>query len=209
MASKLTKEHLEQIAEYIAEKFPGIKQRRSSSANSREIEIDIRERIVRVEEELKNQSNIIRELIISMDKRFQEFRFEMNARFEQVDKRLDQVDKRLDQVDKRLDQVDKRLDQVDKRFDQVDKRFDQIDKHFDQIDKHFEQIDKHFEHVNKRFEQVDKHFEQVSKRFELTDKQIDNLRTDMDRRFTMMMWFTGLGLTIVTTFLTGALVLLR
>lgn len=153
MASKLTKEHLEQIAEYIAEKFPGIKQRRSSYANSREIEIDIRERIVRVEEELKNQSNIIRELITSMDKRFQEFRFEMNARFEQVDKRLDQVDKRLDQVDKR--------------------------------------------------------FEQIDKRFELTDKQIDNLRTDMDRRFTMMMWFTGLGLTIVTTFLTGALVLLR
>ncbi len=167
MASKLTKEHLEQIAEYIAEKFPGIKQRRSSSANSREIEIEIRERIVRVEEELKNQNNIIRELIISVDKRFQEFRFEMNARFEQVDKRLDQIDKRLDQVDKRFEQVDRHFDQVDKRFEQVDKRFD------------------------------------------LTDKQIDNLRTDMDRRFTMMMWFTGIGLTIVTTFLTGAIVLMR
>jgi len=139
MASKLTKEHLEQIAEYLADKFPAIKQRRASAANSREIEIEIRERIVRVEEELKNQRDIIRELIISMDKRFHEIRLAMNV----------------------------------------------------------------------RFEQVDKHFEQIYKRFESTDKQVDNLRTDMDKRFTMMMWFTGLGLTIVTTFLTGALVLLR
>jgi hypothetical protein len=59
--------------------------------------------------------------------------------------------------------------------------------------------------MDKRFEQVDKRFEQVDKRFELIDKRFE----DVDRRFTMMMWFTGLGLTIVTAFITGAMVLLK
>jgi len=37
-----------------------------------------------------------------MDKRFEELRQDMNARFEQVDKRFEQVDKRFEQVDKRF-----------------------------------------------------------------------------------------------------------
>lgn len=52
---------------------------------------------------------------------------------------------------------------------------------------------------------MEKRFEQVDKRFELIDKRFE----DVDRRFTMMMWFTGLGLTIVTAFITGAMVLLK
>jgi len=90
-----------------------------ANANVR-YELDLRERTVKIEEELKHQ----RELMI------QGFNL-MEKRFEQVDKRLDQVDKQLGQVDKRLDQVDKQLGQVDRRFDQVDKRFEQFDKHFE------------------------------------------------------------------------------
>ncbi len=80
-------------------------------------ELDLRERTVRVEEELKHQ----RELMIQG--------FEaMEKRFEQVDKRFEQVDKRFEQVDKRFEQVDKRFEQVDKRFEQVDKRFEDMRK---------------------------------------------------------------------------------
>ena len=82
-------------------------------------ELDLRERTIRVEEELKHQ----RELMLEG--------------FKQMEKRFDQVDKRFEQMqlnmDKRFEQVEKRFEQVDKRFEQVDKRFEQMDKRFDQM----------------------------------------------------------------------------
>ena len=89
-------------------------------------ELDLRERTIRVEEELKHQ----RELMLEGFK-------QMEKRFEQVDKRFEQVDKRFEQVDKRLEQM--QLD-MNKRFEQVDKRFEQVDKRFEQVDKKFEQL---------------------------------------------------------------------
>ena len=114
MARKLTKEHLEQIAGYLVERFPSLKHRRKRADSSHEMEIKIRERIVRVEEELKNQREILRDMMTGMEK----------------------------------------------RFEQVDKRFEEM-------------------------------------------------RSDMEKRFGMMMWFTGLGLTFVTTFITGMMVFLK
>ena len=97
-------------------------------------EIELRERMVRVEEELKHQRELMREGFAQMERRHQELRADMLARFAQVDKRFEQVDKRFEQVDKRFEQVDKRFEQVDKRFEQVDKRFDDMlrrsDRHF-------------------------------------------------------------------------------
>lgn len=135
MAAKLTKEHLEQIGEYLVEKYPAIRGGGKSKSYTRDFEIEIRERIVRVEEELKNQ----RELILQT------------------------------------------LNFNGKQFELVDKRFEQVDKRFEQVDKRFEQMDKRFEEIHK----------------------------SVDKRFTMMMWFTGLGLTLVTAFITGVTVLLK
>ena len=98
MSVKLTKENLEQIALYIAEKYPVLKNRPKQKHSAREIEIDIRERIVRVEEELKNQREQIKQLLINMDKRFEQ----MDKRFEQVDRRFEQIDRRFEDVDKRF-----------------------------------------------------------------------------------------------------------
>ncbi|MDD5323567.1 MAG: hypothetical protein PHD43_23775 [Methylococcales bacterium] len=89
-------------------------------------ELDLRERTIRVEEELKHQ----RELM------FEGFK-QMEKRFEQMDKRFEQVDKRFEQVDKRFEQMQLNMD---KRFEQMDKRFEQIDKRFEQTDKKFEQL---------------------------------------------------------------------
>jgi hypothetical protein len=66
-------------------------------------EVELRERMVRVEEELKHQRELMRQ------------------GFEQVDKRLEQMDKRLDLM--KAD-MDKRFEQVDKRFDEMLKRHD-------------------------------------------------------------------------------------
>ncbi|MFI3196175.1 MAG: hypothetical protein QX195_10170 [Methylococcaceae bacterium] len=74
-------------------------------------ELDLRERTIRVEEELRHQRELMTEGFKQMEKRF-----------EQIDKRFEQVDKRLELM--QLD-MNKRFEQVDKRFEQVDKRFDQ------------------------------------------------------------------------------------
>jgi septal ring factor EnvC (AmiA/AmiB activator) len=97
-------------------------------------EIELRERMVRVEEELKHQRELMREGFDQIDRRFEAMQTSSDKRFEQVDKRFEQVDRRFEQVDKRFEQVDKRFEQVDKRFEQMDRRFDEMlrrhDRHF-------------------------------------------------------------------------------
>lgn len=105
-------------------------------------ELDIRERIVRVEEELKHQRELMLQSFEISNKRFEEMRIDMNKRFEEM---------RID-MNKRFEQVDKRFEQIDKRFEQVEKRFEQVDKHFEQVDKRFEQIDKHLTTITNRMD---------------------------------------------------------
>ncbi len=105
----LAEEDLQQIGEYVKRHISDWIAEQSLGKPPVVYEIELRERMVRVEEELKHQ----REL--------------MHQGFEQVDKRLEQVDKRFEQVDKRFEQVDKRFEQMDKRFDEMLKRHD---KHF-------------------------------------------------------------------------------
>ncbi len=103
ISSKLTEQDLAYIGEYITEKFPQLLH--NGRGKFSDVDFEQRERIIRVEEELKHQ----REL--------------MKQGFELMEKRFEQVDKRFEQVDKRFEQVDKRFEQVDKRFEQIDKRF--------------------------------------------------------------------------------------
>ena len=149
MASKFTEEDLEFISSYLAEKYPAIKGNPDQYRYS-DIKIDIHERIVRVEEELKHQRDLIHEVLKMMDKRF-----------EQVDKRFEEL---------RTD-MNNRFEQVDRRFEQVDTRFEELR-----------------DDMNSRFESTN---------------------ADMNRRFNMMMWFTGIGFTLITTIITGAFVLLK
>ena len=77
------------------------------------------ERIVRVEEGIRHQGELMEKILHQMDKRFEQ----IDKRFEQVDKRFEQVDKRFEQVDKRFEEI--RLD-MNSRFEQVDKRFSHL-----------------------------------------------------------------------------------
>src|SRR6056297_1603210 len=81
--------------------------------------IDLSERIVRVEDELRSQRELMLQGFAQMEKRFEQ----VEKRFEQVDKRFEQVDKRFEDMNH---QLDKRFEQVDRRFDQVDKRFEDM-----------------------------------------------------------------------------------
>jgi chromosome segregation ATPase len=89
-------------------------------------EIELRERMVRVEEELRHQRELMREGFAQMDQRHQELRQDMAARFEQVDKRFEQVDKRFEQVDKRFEQVDRRFEGVQQDIRELQRRMDRF-----------------------------------------------------------------------------------
>ena len=88
---------------------------------SAQIPAQLLERMVRIEEELKAQ----REL--------------MTERFEAVDKRFEAMDKRFEAVDKRFEAMDARFadarDASDRRFEAVEKRFEAMDRRFDDLQK--------------------------------------------------------------------------
>ncbi len=95
------------------------------------------ERLIRLEEELKAQRQI------------------MEARFNAVDKRFEAVDKRFESMDKRFEDI---IRLMDSRFEAVDKRFEAVDKRFEAVDKRFDDL---IHHMDKRFEAVDKRFSNI------------------------------------------------
>lgn len=96
-AMKLTDEQLEQIASYLeanSEKLCS----KNNLIHLRPYDLQIFERMTRVEEELRNQ----RELLIKQNET-------MQFGFSQIDKRFDDVNKRFEDVNKRFDDVNKRF----------------------------------------------------------------------------------------------------
>ena len=119
----LAQEDLQQIQQLIDQSLAARPE--AVNANVR-YELDIRERIVRVEEELKHQRELMLQGFETSNKRFEEMRADMNKRFEQVDKRFEQIEKRFEQVDKRFEQIDKRFEQIDKHLTIITNRMDRF-----------------------------------------------------------------------------------
>ena len=86
-------------------------------------EIELRERMIRVEEELKHQRELMQQGFVMMDKRFEELQHQMDKRFEAVDKRFEVVDKRFEELQH---QMDKRFESMDKRFEEITRRLDRF-----------------------------------------------------------------------------------
>ena len=59
-------------------------------------EIELRVRMIRVEEELKQQRELMQQGFVMMDKRFEELQHQMDKRFESMDKRFEEITRRLD-----------------------------------------------------------------------------------------------------------------
>ncbi len=85
------------------------------------------ERMVRVEEELKAQRELMTERFSAMDDRFRSSQELMEHRFRAVDQRFQAVDQRFESLQAQMDQ---RFAAVDKRFESVDKRFDDVQENF-------------------------------------------------------------------------------
>lgn len=96
----LAKEDIEEIQNLIAKAFS---ERPETNQVNVRYELEIRERIVRVEEELKHQRELMIEGFSRVDKRFEQMMLEMNTRFTQVDKHFEQADKRFGALTSRID----------------------------------------------------------------------------------------------------------
>ena len=87
-------------------------------------EIELRERMVRVEEALKNQGeelkaqrHIIEKILVQMDKRFEQSREETNKQFEQS---REETNKRFEQTDKKIDLL---REDSQRNFDKMEQQF--------------------------------------------------------------------------------------
>jgi DNA anti-recombination protein RmuC len=97
-------------------------------------ELELRERSLRIEEQLKHQRDLIQTIIEQNDKRFETLQIQLDKRFDAMQ---DQLDKRFDamqaQMDKRFESVDKRFESMDKRFESMDKRFEALTRRIDRF----------------------------------------------------------------------------
>ena len=90
----LAQEDIDQIRKLIREEVEA-----RIPAGTVRYDLELRERIVRVEEELKHQRELME----------QGFRL-MEKRFEQIDKRFEQIDKRFEQMDQRFERLTDRIE---------------------------------------------------------------------------------------------------
>ena len=146
VAMEFTKEQLEQIGSYIESNFDRLGAK-SNVVQLRPYDIQLIERMTRIEEELKTQ----RELFLKQNET-------MQFGFNQMDKRFESMQK-----------------QMDARFDIMQKNMD------------------------KRFESTQK---QMDVRFEMIQKNMDSRFDDVNKKFSMMMWMTSAGFTIIATVIT-------
>jgi chromosome segregation ATPase len=120
---------------------------------------------------------ILTKELLELPVKFEEFRREVNQRFEEIDRRFDEIDKRFKEVDKRFDEVNKRFEESDRKFEafrsEVNQRFDEVDRRFEESDRKFEEFKKE---VNQRFDEVDK-------RFEESDRKFETFRSEVNQRF--------------------------
>ena len=119
----MTTQELETVASYVKDHLPGWLEQSPAAVPSDYFRLG--ERLLRVEEAIKNQSVL------------------MEKRFEAVDKRFEAVDKRFEDMNRRFEDMNRRFEdlihQIDKRFESVDKRFEDL---IHLMDKRFEQISK-------------------------------------------------------------------
>ena len=101
------------------------------------------ERIIRVEDELRHQRELMQQGFAMMDKRFEYMQKNMDKRFEDMQKNMD---KRFEDMQKNMAT---RFEAMDKRFEDMQKnmatQFEYMQKN---IDKRFEDMQKN---MNKRF----------------------------------------------------------
>ena len=142
----MTNQELETVVTYVKDRLP--EPATQSPAAIPSDYFHLTERIVRVEEALRN-------LGLIMDKRFEDLIHQMDKRFEAMEKRFEAMDKRFEDMNKRFEAIDKRFEDLihymDKRFEAVDRRFEDMNRRFEDMNKRFEDMNTRFDAIGRRF----------------------------------------------------------
>jgi DNA-binding ferritin-like protein (Dps family) len=100
-------------------------------------EVELRERMMRVEEELRHQRELIKTILVEMDKRFDAVDKHFEAMQQAMDRRFDAMEKRFEAIDKRFEatrqEMDRRFNAMEKRFEAIDKRFEELTRRIDRF----------------------------------------------------------------------------
>jgi hypothetical protein len=103
-AMELTERNLEQVGSYVREHLGTWIRDVSPPVTTVQLDPAYLERIVRVEEELKSQRELMKQGFEQMgrrfeqaDRRFEDMRADTNARFEQVDRRFEDINARFEE----------------------------------------------------------------------------------------------------------------
>ena len=143
----MTTQELETVASYVKDHLPDWLERPAATTVPSDY-LRLGERLLRVEEAIKNQNLLMEKRFEAMYKRFEDLIHMIDKRFEDL---THQMDKRFEDMNKRFEDL---THQMDKRFEDMNKRFEdlthQMDKRFEAMDKRFEAMDRRFEHISKQ-----------------------------------------------------------
>jgi DNA repair exonuclease SbcCD ATPase subunit len=119
---------------------------------------------------------ILTKELLELPVKFEEFRREVNQRFDEVDKRFEESDRKFEafknEVNQRFDEVDRRFEESDRKFEafrsEVNQRFDEVDKKFEEVDKRLEKLEKGQEEIKERQDRM----EEILKRHEISIQEL-------------------------------------
>jgi len=118
----IAKEDLDQIKHHFAEWANEWASDTQFSTVPGRFGTDMLERMVRVEESLTHQMELIKQIIQETQQRFEL----VDKRFELMEKRFEQIDGRFQQIDRHFEQMDRRVEQIDRRFEELTQRMDRF-----------------------------------------------------------------------------------
>ena len=101
----MTDQQLETVVSYVKDRLPELLAQAPTTIPNDYFRLT--ERIVRVEEALKNQNILMEKRFEAIDKRFEDLIHQMEKRFEAIDKRFEAMDKRFEAVDRRFEHMTK------------------------------------------------------------------------------------------------------
>nr|VFK39905.1 MAG: hypothetical protein BECKTC1821D_GA0114238_100738 [Candidatus Kentron sp. TC] len=139
---------LEEIAEYMRAHMVEWLTEDSLAKPPAVYEIELRERMVRVEEELKHQRELMKQGFDLMGKRLDAMNEENNRRFEAMSQ---ENNRRFEEINRRFEAMSR---ENNRRFEEINGRFEEINGRFEAMS----------QENNRRFEAVERHFESMLQR---------------------------------------------
>ena len=110
MMATMTDQELETVVSYVRDRLPELLAQAPTTIPNDYFRLT--ERIVLVEEALKNQNILMEKRFEAIDKRFEDLIHQMDKRFEDL----------IHQMEKRFEAIDKRFEAVDRRFEHMTKQ---------------------------------------------------------------------------------------